>query len=47
LISDIPVAELPRTRHIVIDILVADEDFWVGERASEDEKCIAFFTASQ
>jgi hypothetical protein len=29
------------------DILVADEEFWVGERGSEDEKCIAFFTASQ
>jgi hypothetical protein len=28
-------------------ILVADEDFRVGERASEDEKCIAFFTVSQ
>jgi hypothetical protein len=28
-------------------ILIADEDFRVGERASEDEKCIAFFTASQ
>jgi hypothetical protein len=28
-------------------ILIADEEFRVGERASEDEKCIAFFTASQ
>jgi hypothetical protein len=28
-------------------ILVADEEFRVGERGSEDEKCIAFFTASQ
>jgi hypothetical protein len=28
-------------------ILVADEEFRVVERASEDEKCIAFFTASQ
>jgi hypothetical protein len=27
-------------------ILIADEDFRVGERGSEDEKCIAFFTAS-
>jgi agmatine deiminase len=28
-------------------ILVADEDFRVGERGREDEKCIAFSTASQ
>jgi hypothetical protein len=28
-------------------ILVADEEFRVGERGSEDEKRIAFFTASQ
>jgi hypothetical protein len=30
-----------------VNILIADEEFRVGERASEDEKCIAFFTASQ
>jgi hypothetical protein len=28
-------------------ILIADEDFRVSKRASEDEKCNAFFTASQ
>jgi hypothetical protein len=28
-------------------ILIAPEEFRVGERGSEDEKCIAFFTASQ
>jgi hypothetical protein len=28
-------------------ILIADEDFRGGERGSEDEKCIAFSTASQ
>jgi hypothetical protein len=30
-----------------LGVLIADEEFRVGERASEDEKCNAFFTASQ
>jgi hypothetical protein len=31
----------------ISDILIADEEFRVGERGSEDEKWIAFFIASQ
>jgi hypothetical protein len=41
------IADFVTPQVVKIGILVADEDFRVGERASEDEKCIAFFTASQ